>query len=162
MLEIKMASARRSVKPKLFTPRSTSSGESVKFETFVPNSVIDITKSIGNYVWDSSCPFGSLYVWLMVFSGIYYLVGLPNNHVYLDKDETTIRVEKVTRTLRWWLFSSTVIMAVLGYILIRKGCVSAGSGWAGLWFIAAVVLSRIVSAMIMASVENVVACKVPQ
>lgn len=155
----KMSAARRG-SPKLRTS-PVISGEHIKIETTIPNYVIDTAKQIGDYVWDKSCPFGSLYVWFMVFSSIYYLVGLPNHYVYLDKDETTIRVEKVTRPLRWWLFSSAIIVTVLGYFLIRQGCAGAGSIWAGLWFVAALVLSRIVSATIMASVENVAACKVP-
>lgn len=158
-----MASARRSsISPKLSASRPTNSGDRITVQTTVPHYVIDSAKRVKNWVWDSTCPFGSLYVWLMVFYSLYYLIGLPQNYVYLDKDETTIRVEKVTRPLRWWLFSSSIIMAVLGYFLIRQGCANAGSMWAGLWFVAALVLSRVVSAMIMSSVENVVACKVPQ
>lgn len=142
--------------------RKTPRGEHFKLEGTIPNYVKDSAKKFSDYVWDSQCPFASLFVWIMVMISIYYLVGLPNNVVYLDKDETTIRVEKVTRTLRWWLFTSNIIMTVLGYYIIYKGCAGAGSMWAGLWFIGSMFLSRLISAMIMASVENVVACKVPQ
>jgi len=134
----------------------------VQLSTTVPNYVIDTGKRLGGYLWDTSCPFGSLYVWMMVLSGLYYLTSLPDNYVYLDKDGQTIRVEKVTRTLRWWLVSSAVIMTGVGYFLIRRGCTNAGSLWAGLWFIAALFLAKVVSAFIMASVETVVACKVPK
>lgn len=142
--------------------KSPRGGQHFKVEGTIPTYVTDSAKKISEYVWDSKCPFASLFVWIMIMISIYYLVGLPNNVVYLDKDESTIRVEKVTRTLRWWLFTSNVIMTVLGYFIINKSCANAGSVWSGLWFLGAMFVSRLVNAMIMTSVENVVACKVPQ
>lgn len=134
----------------------------IKVDTEVPAMVVDSAQKIKSYIWDDSCPFASLYVWIMILISLYYLFSLPKNVVYLDKDDTTIRVEKVTRTLRWWLFTTNLIMTGLGYLIIKRACAGAGSAWSGLWFIAAMVLSRLVSALILSSVENVVACKVPQ
>jgi hypothetical protein len=143
------------------SPTSHSPAKRVSLTTTIPGVVIDAGNNIKNHLWDANCPFASLYIWLMAATSLYYLVGLADNQVYLDKDGVTIRVEKVTRTLRWWLFTSALAMTVLGYYAIKKGCSSAGSGWAGLWFVGSMILARVVFVLILASKENTVACKIP-
>ena len=118
----------------------------------VPAPVTDMAKKFWNKIWNSSCPFASLFVWVQVLMAIYYLFLMPDISVKLDQDK--VKAEKVSRSLRGWLFLVSIGCGFLGYMIISQGCDKAGPQWSVLWFIAAVILSWFITRLILASVEK--------
>lgn len=137
-------------------PKSLSTSDSKATPTDlklqVPAPVTDIAKKFWNKVWNSSCPFASLFVWIQVFMSIYYLFIMPDVTVKLNQDK--VQAETVSRSLRGWLFIVSLGCAFLGYMIISGGCEKAGPQWSILWFFAAIILSWFITRLILASVEK--------
>ena len=118
----------------------------------VPPAVSTMGKQILDKIWNSSCPFASLFVWIQVLLGIYYLFLMPDVNVKIDQDQ--IKAEKVTRSVRGWLFVISIGCAFFGYMIISQGCDKAGPQWAIIWFLAAIIFSWFITRLILASVEK--------
>lgn len=130
-----------------------SPGKSTTVVLNVPNVITDQVNSVFNFLWDKTCPFGSLYVWIMTYLGLYYLFWLPE--INLKLQDGTLTTRKVDKTLRGWLFLSVLASTVLGYLIIKKGCNNAGPSWAFIWFIIALIVSFAITQIILSLTENV-------
>jgi hypothetical protein len=127
---------------------------SKKFEVHVPGAVMEKLDKTWNFLWDKSCPFGSLYIWFMVGLGLYYLFWLPDLNLTLSQDGT-LDTRKVDKTLRGFLLLSVIISSIVGYYIVRKGCINAGPSWAFLWFLIALVITSVITQLILALAEKV-------
>lgn len=134
--------------------RSSPPIPSVTKTISIPDTVVNNAQTLLNYLWDQSCPFGSLFLWLTAFMALYYLFWLPNQTVSIENG-TTIVSKNVNNTLRGWLFLATIVSGIIGYMVIRKGCVNAGPGWSVLWFIVALVITSLVTQVILAAAEKI-------
>ena len=156
------ASKRSSLRPSFVVspPRYSSIKKSstlpdtkpVNLSVTVPPAVSSIGKQILDTIWDSSCPFASLFVWIQVLMGIYYLFLMPDINVKIEQDQ--VKAEKVTRSVRGWLFIVSIGCAIFGYMTISQGCEKAGPQWAVLWFLAATIFSWFITRLILASIEK--------
>ena len=125
---------------------------SVDISLKVPTHVTDMAKTFFSKIWNSSCPFASLFVWSQVLMSIYYLFLMPDVNVYLDQNQ--VKAVKVSRSIRGWLFIVSVACGIVGYMIISQGCEKAGSQWSILWFLAALVVTWLVNCFILAGVER--------
>ena len=119
--------------------RKITSTPSKKIEVNVPGVVMEKINKTWNFLWDKNCPFGSLYIWVMIGLGLYYLFWLPDLTLELSQDGT-LDTRKVNKTLRGFLLITVIVGGFIGYYIIRKGCTSAGPGWAILWFIISLIV----------------------
>lgn len=133
-------------------PAPTAAAAPVQLSVKVPSAVTTIVKRITDAIWDPTCPFASLFAWMMGATAIYYMFLLPDISVRMEGDK--VKAEKVTKNLRGWLFLATVLSGIVGYQVIHQGCKSAGSQWSVMWFIVAFVLSWFITRLILASVEK--------
>jgi hypothetical protein len=126
---------------------------STKITVAVPKAVTEKATQLWNLIYDKDCPFASIYIWIAVLLCIYYTFFLPS--VKLNVSDDSINGKSVDGKLRVILVVVTLISAVIGRLIIRKGCETAGSGWAVLWFIVAVVVSGVIAMIILAAAENI-------
>ena len=133
------------------TPKKSSTRVSLSMD--VPDRVTNMGKQVLNKVWDASCPFASLFLWIMIIMSLYYLFIMPDISVKIDQDQ--VKAEKVTRTLRGWLFLVTLTSGIVGFQIIRQGCDKVGIQWSVLWFLAAWILSWFATRVVLASVERI-------
>jgi len=145
-------SRRRSPKILESTTAAPAPAAPVQLSVKVPSAVTTIVKRITDLVWDPTCPFASLFAWMMGATAIYYMFLLPDISVRMEGDK--VKAEKVTKNLRGWLFLATMISGFVGYQVINQGCKSAGSQWSVMWFIVAFILSWFITRLILASVEK--------
>ena len=121
----------------------------------IPGSVIDTANKIWEFLWNKSCPFGSMYIWIMIGLAFYYMFWLPDLTLNYNQYDGTLVTKKINKTLRGYLVLSVVISTGVGYYIIRKGCVNAGPGWAVLWFFVALIMATIITQIILALTENI-------
>ena len=133
--------------------RTTPSNKGLKVEMTVPPKVTDFFKTVWSKVWDASCPFASLFLWMMVAMALYYLFLMPSVSVKIE--DNNVKAVKVTRTLRGWLFLTTLLGGFIGFNIIRQGCEKAGSQWSVIWFVSAFALTWIITRLVLASVEKI-------
>ena len=119
----------------------------------VPAVVVDKYNQAKSYLWDKTCPFGSFYMWLMVLLGLYYLFFLPTTSVKVSGN--TAQVIQVTTALRGFLFLATLVSGVVGYYIIKRGCATAGSWWAVLWFLISLFVSGVIITLILAASQKI-------
>ena len=120
----------------------------------VPGVVVTKANQAFNFLWDKDCPFGSLYIWFIVVLALYYLFWIPELTLNVDVGNNKIVPRKIDKKLRGFLFLGTVVSGIIGYLIIRQGCQSAGPAWAFLWFLVALGLTGIVITLAMMGTNN--------
>lgn len=140
-----MSSARR-------TP--TQKPVTLDMKVNVPPTVVDTGKDLWARVWDADCPFASLFLWISIIMGIYYLAVMPELSVRVE-DKGKVEATRVSQSLRAWLFFTVLFCGLLGYKIIQQGCTKVGPAWSVLWFVAALILTGFVTRLVLASVQRV-------
>lgn len=121
----------------------------------IPTSVVDKVQSTVKVLWDQSCPLGAVYLWITVFLAVYYMFWMPETTLSLKQDDGTVSARTVTKTTRGFLVLATLLSGVVGFWIIKRGCISAGTTWSVLWFVVASVLGMVITQLILAASEHI-------